>query len=89
MRLKRIFSGLAPALAIAALVGFAAPGASYAQNAPATTEAPLRRQPLRPPRPRQFLRPSPHRRRRRLAPRPSPRFLKPINSRPFRPFRPS
>src|SRR5271165_2038638 len=40
MRLKRIFSGLAPALAIAALVGFAAPIASHAQNAPATTEAP-------------------------------------------------
>jgi Amt family ammonium transporter len=40
MRLKRIFNGLAPALAIAALVGFASPVASYAQNAPATTEAP-------------------------------------------------
>ena len=40
MRLKRIFSGLAPALAIAVLVGIAAPVASYAQNAPATTEAP-------------------------------------------------
>ncbi|MGO9418585.1 ammonium transporter, partial [Roseiarcus sp.] len=40
MRPKRIFSSLAPALAIAALVGFAAPVASYAQNAPATTAAP-------------------------------------------------
>ena len=40
MRLMRIFSGLAPALAVAALIGFAAPVASYAQNAPATTAAP-------------------------------------------------
>ena len=40
MRLMRIFSSLAPALAVAALVGFAAPVASYAQNAPATTAAP-------------------------------------------------
>jgi Amt family ammonium transporter len=40
MNLQRIFSSLAPALAIATLVGFAAPVASYAQNAPATTEAP-------------------------------------------------
>ena len=39
MRLMRIFSGLAPALAVAALIGFAAPVASYAQNAPATPAA--------------------------------------------------
>jgi ammonium transporter, Amt family len=38
MKLIRIFSGLAPALAVAALIGFAAPVASYAQNA--TTDAP-------------------------------------------------
>ncbi len=40
MRLMRIFSGLAPALAVAALIGFAAPVASYAQNAAAPAAAP-------------------------------------------------
>jgi Amt family ammonium transporter len=40
MKLTRIFSGLAPALAIAAFVGLAAPVATYAQNAAPATEAP-------------------------------------------------
>jgi ammonium transporter, Amt family len=41
MKLTRIISGVAPALAIAAFFGFAAPVATYAQNAaPATTDAP-------------------------------------------------
>jgi ammonium transporter, Amt family len=41
MKLTRIISGVAPALAIAAFVGLAAPVATYAQNAaPATTDAP-------------------------------------------------
>ncbi len=41
MKLTRIISGVAPALAIAAFIGFAAPVATYAQNAaPATTDAP-------------------------------------------------
>jgi Amt family ammonium transporter len=39
MKLTRIIFGLAPALAIAALIGFAAP-ATYAQNAAPTTDAP-------------------------------------------------
>jgi Amt family ammonium transporter len=39
MKLTRIISGLAPALAIAALIGFAAP-ATYAQNAAPATDAP-------------------------------------------------
>jgi Amt family ammonium transporter len=39
MKLTRIISGLAPALAIAALIGFAAP-AAYAQNAAPATDAP-------------------------------------------------
>jgi Amt family ammonium transporter len=40
MRLKRIFSGLAPALAIAALISLGAPIASHAQNEPAPAAAP-------------------------------------------------
>jgi ammonium transporter, Amt family len=41
MKLTRIISGVAPALAIAAFIGLAAPVATYAQNAaPATTDAP-------------------------------------------------
>ena len=41
MRPKRIFSSLAPALAIAALIGFAAPVATHAQTAAPATTAPL------------------------------------------------
>src|SRR5271157_3391320 len=41
MKLTRLISGLAPTLAIAALIGFAAPAPTHAQNAaPATTDAP-------------------------------------------------
>ena len=41
MKLMRIISGLAPTLAIAAFVGFAAPAPTYAQTAaPAATDAP-------------------------------------------------
>ena len=41
MKLTRIVSGVAPALAIAAFIGLAAPVATHAQNAaPATTDAP-------------------------------------------------
>ncbi len=41
MKLTRRLSGLAPAMAIAAFIGIAAPVATYAQtNAPVTTEAP-------------------------------------------------
>jgi ammonium transporter, Amt family len=41
VKIKRIFSGLAPALALAALIGLGAPAATCAQGAPsATTEAP-------------------------------------------------
>ena len=54
MRLMRIFSGLAPALAVAALIGFAAPVGSYAQNAAAPAAAPAAPPPLQPP-----LRPQP------------------------------
>jgi ammonium transporter, Amt family len=39
MKLPRFFTGLAPALAIAALIGFAAPAPSRADNAPATPAA--------------------------------------------------
>ena len=49
MKLTRIVSGLAPALAIAALVGFAAPVATHAQTtAPAATEAPAAAAPAAP-----------------------------------------
>ncbi len=53
MKLTRIFSGLAPALAIAAFVGLAAPVATYAQNnapaaAPTTQTAPAAAAPAAP-----------------------------------------
>ncbi|MGO9770560.1 MAG: hypothetical protein ACLPSW_13585, partial [Roseiarcus sp.] len=40
MKLSRFFAGLAPALAIAALVGFAAPAPSRADDAPAAAATP-------------------------------------------------
>jgi ammonium transporter, Amt family len=49
MKLSRLITGLAPALAIAAFVGFAAPVATHAQTAaPATTEAPAAAAPAAP-----------------------------------------
>jgi Amt family ammonium transporter len=39
MRLSRIFAGLAPALAMAAFLGFASPGASWADDQPAAAPA--------------------------------------------------
>jgi len=48
MKLTRLISGLAPALAIAVLIGFAAPAATQAQTAPATTEAPAAAAPAAP-----------------------------------------
>src|SRR5271166_4683382 len=49
MKLTRLISGLAPTLAIAALIGFAAPPPSHAQNAaPATTNAPAAAAPAAP-----------------------------------------
>src|SRR5271166_3168604 len=49
MKLTRLISGLAPTLAIAALIGFAAPPPSHAQNAaPATTDAPAAAAPAAP-----------------------------------------
>ena len=85
-----IISGLAPALAIAAFIGFAAPVADprpdrrargHGRAAAAAAAAPA---PPRPPR-----RPSPPRRPRRLAPRPSPPFRRPTNTPPSPPSPPS
>jgi Amt family ammonium transporter len=48
MKLKRLISGLAPALAMAALMGFAAPAATNAQTAAPTTQAPAAAAPAAP-----------------------------------------
>ena len=48
MKLKRLISGLAPALAMAALMGFAAPAATHAQTAAPATQAPAAAAPAAP-----------------------------------------
>src|SRR5271170_3855066 len=60
MKLTRLISGLAPALAIAAFVGFAAPVPTNAQTtAPATADAPAAAAPAAAPAPAASAKPAP------------------------------